>query len=169
MPRPIQGDFIAYQESYINCTRGNNIHEIIANHSANIDDFINALPEAKAEYKYAPEKWTVKDVLQHIIDAERIFVYRALTFARKDKSALPGFEENDYAANANTLLRSLQSLKDEFIATRKSTDIFLASLTDDETKQSGMANNNLITVNAIAFVILGHALHHINILQERYL
>lgn len=169
MPRPQQGDYNHFYQRYIDNVNGNNIQEVIANHSAAIDAFVHGLPETKAAYRYAPEKWTIKDVLQHMIDAERIFVYRALTFARKDGTPLPGFEENDYAANADTSLRSLQSLKDEFIATRKSTDIFLSTLTEEELKQEGSANNNPITVNAIAFIIIGHILHHKNVLEERYL
>jgi uncharacterized damage-inducible protein DinB len=169
MPRPQTGDYNNFYQRYIDYANGNNIQEMLANHSAAINDFVNGLPEEKAAYKYAPEKWTVKDVLQHMIDAERIFVYRALTFARKDATPLPGFEENDYAANADTSLRTLQSLKDEFIATRQSTDIFLSNLTDEELKQEGSANNNPITVNAIAFIVIGHILHHKKVLEERYL
>jgi uncharacterized damage-inducible protein DinB len=169
MPRPQKGDYNNFYQAYVDNAIGNDVQEVIANHSIAINDFVNSLPEAKAAYQYAPEKWTVKDVLQHMIDAERIFVYRALTFARKDGTPLPGFEENDYAANADTSVRSLQSLKDEFIATRNSTDIFLSNLTDEELKQEGSANNNPITVNAIAFIIIGHILHHKRVLEERYL
>ncbi len=169
MPRPQQGDYGNFYQRYIDYAIGSNINEAISFHSAAINDFINTLPEAKADYKYAPEKWTVKDVLQHLIDAERIFVYRALTFARKDKTALPGFEENDYAASVDSTLRTLQSLKDEFAATRKSTDIFLSTLTEEELIQIGSANNHFITVNAIAFIVIGHILHHKKVLEERYL
>jgi len=169
MARPQQGDYNNFYQSYIDFATGNNIKEAIANHSPIINDFVNTLPEEKADYKYAPEKWTLKDVVQHLIDAERIFVYRALTFARKDATPLPGFEENDYAANADTSLRTLQSLKDEFMATRKSTDIFLSNLTEEELGQTGSANTHSITVNAIAFIIIGHILHHKKVLKERYL
>ena len=108
-------------------------------------------------------------MLQHLIDAERIFVYRATRFARKDNQSLLGFEENDYAQNGNAVTRTLQSLKEELSALRKSTNLFLENLNDDQLAQNGAANNNLITVNAIAFIIFGHLLHHKNIIEERYL
>ncbi len=169
MARPQAGDYGVFYKTYIDKINGNHVKDAIANHSAAITDFVHALPADKADYKYAPEKWTVKDVLQHIIDAERIFVYRALTFARKDRTPLPGFEENEYAANTDTSIRTLQSLKDELIALRKSTDIFLESLTEEQLHETGMANNHSITVNALAFIIFGHILHHQQVLTERYL
>lgn len=169
MSRPTLNDFPAAFNNYINYVVGDTIQQAITNHSTTILNFVNNLDEAKADYKYAADKWTVKDVLQHLIDAERIFVYRALTFARKDAIDLPGYEENDYAANANTTVRTLQSLKDEFTFLRKSTDIFLLSLTEELLEQKGIANNNSITVKAIAFIIIGHNLHHKKVLEERYL
>ena len=111
----------------------------------------------------------MKDVIQHLIDAERIFAYRALRFARKDATNLPGFDENSFAANANAGSRSLQSLQEEFKAVRKSTDLLLLSFTEEQLQQKGMGNNNSITVNAIAFITFGHLLHHKEILEDRYL
>jgi hypothetical protein len=111
----------------------------------------------------------VKDVVQHLIDAERIFAYRALRFARKDTTPLSGFDENSFANNANTSERTLVSLKEEFIAVRKSTDLLLLSFTQEQLNQTGISNDHSITVNAICYIIFGHLLHHISILGERYL
>lgn len=169
MARPNENEYASFYKNYIALVVGNNLTEVVENHAKNIHQFISNIPEEKADFAYTKDKWTVKDLVQHIIDAERIFIYRATRFARKDKQDLLGFEENEYAANANTQNKSLQSLKDELLYLRKSTDIFLVNLDSEQLSESGKANNNTITVNAIGFIIFGHILHHINILQERYL
>jgi len=169
MQRPLENEYASFYKNYIALATGNNINDVIVNHNNTISKFYSNLPEEKADYAYAEGKWTIKDLLQHLIDAERIFVYRATRFARKDNQSLLGFEENDYAQNANAITRTLQSLKEELSALRKSTNLFLENLNDDQLAQNGAANNNLITVNAIAFIIFGHLLHHKNIIEERYL
>ena len=169
MTRPLENEYASFYKNYIALAIGNNVEEIIENHSNTLNYFYNSLPETKADYAYADGKWTIKDLLQHLIDAERVFVYRATRFARKDSQSLLGFDENDYARNANACNRTLQSLKDELSALRASTNLFLASLNDEQLSQKGAANNNHITVNAIAFIIFGHLLHHKNIMEERYL
>jgi len=169
MQRPLENEYASFYKNYIALATGNNINDVIVNHNRTISKFYSNLPEEKADYAYAEGKWTIKDLLQHLIDAERIFVYRATRFARKDNQSLLGFEENDYAQNANAITRTLQSLKEELSALRKSTNLFLENLNDDQLAQNGAANNNLITVNAIAFIIFGHLLHHKNIIEERYL
>ncbi|MFY7963810.1 MAG: DinB family protein [Chitinophagaceae bacterium] len=169
MPRPLENEYASFYKNYVALATGNNIDEVIANHSEKINEFYNNLPESKADYAYANGKWTIKDLLQHLIDAERVFVYRATRFARKDNQDLLGFEENDYAANANAGKRSLQGLKNELTALRSSTNLFLQSLDVEQLQQTGKANNHTISVNAIAFIVFGHLLHHKNIIQERYL
>lgn len=169
LQKPQQSEYPAYYHKYICLTNGNNIKELIHHHSYEIINFINALPNDKANYAYAPEKWTIKELLQHLIDTERIFIYRALRFARKDNQPLLGFEEDDYVKYSNTGSRTLENLKEEFIALRTSSDIFLASLSQEQLKQTGTANNQTITVNAIAFICFGHLIHHLNIIKERYL
>ncbi len=108
-------------------------------------------------------------MLQHIIDAERIFTYRALRIARHDKTPLPGFDEKEYAAADNADERSWENLLEEFQAVRKSTDLLLQSFTEDQLQQSGTTNNEPNTVEALSFLVYGHILHHMNILKERYL
>ena len=99
---------------------------------------------------------------------ERVFSYRAMCISRKDETSFPGFEENNYAKNASASNRKMASLKEEFIALRISTDLLLQSFSEEQLKQKGIASNNSITVNAIVYIIMGHLLHHKNILQERY-
>lgn len=170
MARPSIGDYASFYQAYIAKTEGcDSVTALIERYSNEINAFIISIPDEKAHYAYAENKWTVNDLLQHMIDAERIFTYRALTFARKDDKNLPGFDENEYAATANANGRTLQSLKEEFTAVRKSTDTFFVSLTEEQLQTQGKANNNPVTVNAIAFITFGHVLHHIQILKERYL
>jgi uncharacterized damage-inducible protein DinB len=169
MARPQPTDYAAYYNTYISKVQGDNVSEIISRYSDSLLRFYTSLPEAKADFAYAPGKWTVKELLLHIIDAERIFSYRALRFARKDQTPLPGFDENSYAPASNATQRSLQSLKDEFAAVRKATDILLGTFTEEQLSQKGTASDQPITVNSIAFIIFGHMIHHQQVLEERYL
>src|SRR5258706_14355142 len=137
MARPAQPDAPEFLHHYINCTKGISLSEVMTNHKEELKEFYNSLPDDKADYAYAPGKWTIKDLLQHLIDAERIFAYRTLRIARKDATPLAGFDENTYAENANTNSRSLQSLKDEFNAVRLSTDMLLQSFNEDQLSSTG--------------------------------
>jgi uncharacterized damage-inducible protein DinB len=169
MARPQIGDFNDYAKGYVNAAKGETVQDLIANHSADFLAFLNAIPEAKADFAYADGKWTVKQLLQHMIDTERIFAFRAVTFARKDTVTLSGFDENSYAEAAPANHRSLADLKLEFSLLRQSTDLFLQSLLDADLLQFGIASNHRITVNALAFIIFGHNQHHKKILIEKYL
>ncbi len=169
MARPKENESPAFYKNYISKVEGNSVEELIKNYSKDFDSFVQNLPTEKQDYAYAEGKWTVKDLLQHLIDAERVFVYRATRFSRKDKTDLPGFDENDYAKNADATHKNFQDLKDEIVALRKSTDLFLKNLSDEQLAETGTANGNEISVNAIAFITFGHFLHHKNILKERYL
>lgn len=169
MARPAPDESAPFYHNYINFAKGETVKEVIANHSEEIRNFYASLPDAKENYAYAEGKWTVKDLLQHIIDAERVFIYRALRFARKDATPLPGFDENSYASNSFAAERSFQSLKEEFSSMRNANDIMLSALNEEQLSQSGTSSNHYITVNALAYIIYGHLLHHKFILQERYL
>lgn len=123
----------------------------------------------KSCYAYAPGKWTLKELLQHVIDAERIFNYRALAIARKETTSLPGFEENDYALNSNANERSWNNLIHELKAVRTSSIILFDSFNEEVFGYLGIANNNSITVNAIGFITVGHIYHHKKVIEDRYL
>jgi uncharacterized damage-inducible protein DinB len=169
MPRPQPADYAAYYNTYISKVEGENVKDIIARYSYSLLQFYTSLPEDKADYAYAEGKWTVKELLLHIIDAERIFCYRALRIARKDQTPLPGFDENAYAPASKAAGRSLQSLKDEFTAVRKATDIMLSTFDEEQLSQKGTASNQPVTANAIGFIMFGHMIHHMQVLEERYL
>jgi uncharacterized damage-inducible protein DinB len=168
MARPQPNECAPYYQKYIALAQGNTINEIVSNHAFDLQEFYNNLPDDKADYAYGENKWTIKEVLQHLTDAERVFAYRALRICRNDETPLASFEENAYVENGFAAQRSLSSLKQEFNAVRAATDMFLLSLNDEQIKRLGTASNNPVSVNALAFIIYGHLLHHKNILQDRY-
>jgi hypothetical protein len=131
--------------------------------------FVQDLPMDKFDYRYAEGKWTIKDIIQHIIDAERIFAYRALRFARYDTTELPGFDENSYVDQALANKRSIMELLTELSAVRHATIFLFKSFTNEELLRIGVASNSPISVRALGFVIIGHQNHHQRIFQERYL
>ena len=131
--------------------------------------FVQDIPMDKFDYIYAEGKWTIKDILQHLIDAERIFCYRALRFARKDKTPLPGFEENGYAIVAEGSKRSIMELLTELAIVRQATLSLFKTFSDDILVLTGTASENQMSVRAIGFVIIGHQNHHQRIFEERYL
>ncbi|KIA99401.1 DinB family protein [Flavobacterium sp. AJR] len=131
--------------------------------------FVQNIPMDKFDYRYAEGKWTIKEIIQHIIDTERIFAYRALRFSRNDKTGLPSFDENDYVDNTNANARSIQDLLTELSAVRHSNLLFYKSLSEEQLKRIGTASNNQISVRALGFVIIGHQKHHQKVFQERYL
>ncbi|MGG7037046.1 MAG: DinB family protein [Flavobacterium sp.] len=131
--------------------------------------FIREIPGDKFDYRYAEGKWTVKDILQHLIDAERVFSYRALRFARSDEAELEAFEEDDYAVEANANSRSIQELLSEILAVRQSTITLFKSFKEEQLLRQGIAAEKLISVRALGFIIIGHQNHHMGIIAERYL
>lgn len=131
--------------------------------------FVQDIPMDKFDYRYATGKWTIKDIIQHIIDAERIFSYRALRFARNDKAELPGFEENEYVEEANGNQRSIMELLTELSSVRHATLLLFKSFNEEQLCRVGIASNNPMSVRAIGFVIIGHQNHHQKIFEERYL
>jgi hypothetical protein len=124
--------------------------------------------EARGGYRYAPEKWSVKELLGHLSDVERIFCYRALRFARKDATPLPGFDENAYAPAMEADRRKLSDLLEEWLDVRRATISFLRGLPSEAWTRRGIANGKEISVRALAYAIAGHARHHLEVLAERY-
>ncbi len=130
---------------------------------------LSSLSKEKLLFRYAQDKWTIKEVLLHIIDDERIYTYRALRFARDDSTELPGFEQDNYASSSNANKRSLASLINEYKAIRQATISFFESLEDVDFAKSGVADGKCATVRALLYHITGHEMRHINIIKERYL
>jgi uncharacterized damage-inducible protein DinB len=158
-----------FYTTYINALQEDNLQEALANNTRRFRKLLKQIPHKKINYAYAEGKWTIKELLQHIIDAERVFIYRALTFARRDPAPLPGFDENTWAITAKAPKRKWNELVDEFKALRNANELFLNSLDDDQLQQTGSANNSSISVAGLAFVCAGHVAHHMRIIRERYL
>ena len=135
------------------------------------DEFIEfgrGLSEAQGAYRYAEGKWSIKEVIQHVIDSERIFAYRALRFARNDKTEIPGFEQNDYVPESSADNRSIHGLMTEFTNVRASTVDLFTSFTSEMKQRTGVSNKVEMSVEALGYIISGHLKHHLNIIYERY-
>ncbi|TCK82733.1 DinB family protein [Albibacterium bauzanense] len=131
--------------------------------------FLASIPPEKAEYAYAEGKWTIKEVVGHVIDTERIMAYRALRFARNDTQSLPGYDEETFVQNAHFNDYSLEHYSEEFTLLRKSNLMLIESFNTNELLRSGLANDRLVSVRALVYVIAGHLAHHRSIIQDRYL
>jgi len=164
-------DIIASESflSYINLIKEDDPIVALEKNTKNFRKLLKRIPRKKINFSYAEGKWTLKEMLQHIIDAERVFVYRALSFSRKDSAALPGFDENEWAITSKAVKRKWDDLVDEFDFLRASTVFMFASLDEDQLLFTGTANGKPINAAALAFVCSGHVQHHMNILLERYL
>lgn len=131
--------------------------------------FVQNIPMDKFDYRYAEGKWTIKDIIQHLIDSERVFSYRAMRISRNDATPLPGYDENNFAENTNANARSIQDLLAELSAVRFSTIFLFKSLTEDQLMRIGTVSDNLVSVRALGFVIIGHQKHHQQVFEEKYL
>ena len=131
--------------------------------------FVQNIPMDKFDYRYAVGKWNIKEIIQHVIDTERIFAYRALRISRNDQTPLPGFDENEYVNNTEAANRSIQDLLTEFSAVRHSNLFLFKSFSEEQLKRIGTASNAAVSVRAIGFIMIGHQKHHQKIFNERYL
>lgn len=164
-PTNIPGYFKVYTDQVIE----NDLATAFTHQSEVMKALFPAITAEKAEFSYAPGKWTIKELVQHLVDAERIFSYRALCFARQERAVLPSFDENAYAANSLANRRPWQTLVDEFVGTRRSTLFLYDSFTPEMLASKGQAGNNILSVEEIGFITIGHFTHHHKILKERYL
>ncbi len=169
MPKPDLNRVPSFYHNYIAQVKQENLVDAFIAHQNEFSQLLETLPADKWDYKYAKDKWTIKELIQHVIDAERIFSYRALCFARNESASLPGFNENSYASVSQASNRYPNELLEELKAVQRSTALLFASFDEDQLEAAGTANNSSIYVNAIGFIVVGHALHHAKILKERYL
>jgi len=158
-----------FHHNYINLAKEEEIGKALKKNTEQFRKFLKKIPKKKIDYAYAEGKWTIREMFQHIIDAERVFVYRALSFSRLDATPLPGFDENTWAVHAGAAARNWNDMQEEFKLLRKSTEVFFASLTDAQLKFIGEANGSPLNGAALGFITPGHVAHHMNILKERYL
>jgi uncharacterized damage-inducible protein DinB len=167
MNRPQTSEYPVWGETYIKLVDGD-VLEILERQALDFSNFIVSLSDI-ADYAYAPGKWTIKELIGHLIDTERILIYRITSFARGEKQELPGFDEDDYVAHAHFNDRSLQSFAKEFELLRQANVYLIRSLTEKDLNASGTASGRRISVKAIVYIVAGHIMHHTAIIKERYL
>jgi DinB superfamily len=166
--RPGPGEYAPYYETYISKVKGSDIVSILEAQRLQMAHLFAARSERDGNFRYAPDKWTVKEVLGHVNDAERIFAYRALRIARGDQTPLPAFEQNDYVRGGNFAERALVDLAEEFELVRAASIALFKSLQKEAWQRRGVASKNEVSVRALAYIVAGHELHHRQILEERY-
>jgi hypothetical protein len=167
--RPQNDEYVPYYGKYISLVPDGDLVETLRTQIAETVSLLRSIPEDRASYRYAPGKWSIKEVVGHMADVERIMTYRALRIARADATPLPGFDENAYVPAANFEARSLTSLAHELEEVRRATIALFETLEPGAAARRGAANNNEISARALAYIIAGHERHHVGILRERYL
>lgn len=169
MSKPVTADYPEYFGKYIDKVKEDDLCTAFAEQSKIFPNLLHSISEEQSNHAYAQGKWTIKELVQHLVDAERIFNYRALSIARKETVSLPSFDENLYASNSNANVRTWSSIANEFLSLRASTNDLYESFTSEMLKQKGLANNNVISVLSLGFITIGHVYHHQKVLEEKYL
>lgn len=169
IPRPGPDEYAPSYATYVDAVPDGDLLRLLEDHAADVLELLRTFGETRGDERYAPGKWSVKEVIGHMADSERVFAYRALRFARADPTPLPGFEQNGYVEAAGFGRRTLADLAEEFADVRKATLKLLGSLDEVALDRSGEASGHPMSVRAIAWVIAGHERHHARILRERYL
>lgn len=166
---PAGDEFDSYYQGYIDLVKNKQLSLILRQQRAQMLELLDGLSEEQAEYRYAPEKWSIKEMLGHLIDTERVFVFRAMSIARGEKQSLPGFDQDEYVKTGNFDQRSLESLRREYETVRNASIAFFESLAPALWLETGMANEVNVSVRAIGYIVPGHEAHHLRVLEERYL
>src|SRR6185295_18560052 len=168
--KPIEGEYPPYAIVYISLLPDDDlVLQHLENHFKIVHSLVNSLSEKTLLSRYDINKWTLKELLVHMMDDERIYSYRALRFARNDKTILPGFEQDDYVANSNANERTVESILEEYESVRRSTITLFKNMSDETLLRTGIANNNKVSVRALVYHIAGNELHHLKIIREKYL
>ncbi|MFL5602508.1 MAG: DinB family protein [Gemmatimonadaceae bacterium] len=167
--KPAKSEFLPYYERYIALVPDGDVVSTLASQIKETLILLRGLPASVSTYRYASDKWTVNELVGHVIDSERIFAGRALRFARNDPAPIPGFEQDDYVRNSSFNAYSLGDLAAELEAVRQSTVFLFRHMDEQAWTRRGIANNAEVSVRALAYIIAGHELHHREILRTRYL
>lgn len=168
MKKPSEGDYAPYYANYIKNVPDDAL-KAFENQLDTTNAFFKSIPNDKIDFRYAEGKWSIKEVVGHLIDNERVMAYRALAIARNEKQSLPGYDEKDYMRESNYSIRNYSDLVEELKKVRESNILMFKSFSEEVLDRRGVANNSEVTVRAILFIITGHTIHHINITRERYL
>jgi len=169
MPRPDLQRVPEWYHVYINQVQGNDLLTAMQEQTSSFVKFLKKIPVEKRGYRYAKGKWTIQEMLLHILDAERVFSYRAMCFARKEAHPLPSFDENEYADNSKAAKRNWDSLIEEWSLLRKSNEIMFRTFDKAQLDSAGIASGKPVYVLAIGFIMVGHINHHVRVVKERYL
>ena len=169
MTKPQPEEYAPFYKRYVDLIGDLDVLETLQSNQSKTHGFFLSLPAEKAGFAYAEGKWTIKEVLGHLIDTERIMSYRLLRFSRADHHPLAGFNENFFSSRSNYKTRTLASLADEFCLLRKANFYLYQNLSPEQLKRKGMASNAMVSVKALLYIIAGHELHHLGIIRERYL
>jgi len=169
MHKPTPNEYPSYYNRYISLVPDDDILICLDRQKQEMSEFLNGIGEEAANYRYTPEKWSIKEVVGHIIDVERIFIYRALRFARNDKTPLPEFDQDDYVIQAEFDKRTLIDLADEFRMVRESSYSLFTSFDPDVFAREGTASGFKFTVRAVPFIVAGHELHHRQVIKTKYM
>jgi hypothetical protein len=167
--KPLLDDAPLYFHYYINLVSETDLTSALQESEKTTVGLFHSMQETQANLRYAPEKWSVKEVLQHVIDSERIFAYRALRFSRRDATPLSGFDENHFVPNANTHQRSLENVLEEYCIVRKASIVLYQYMNDEMLNFKAQANGVENTARATGWMIVGHNLHHLKVIKEKYL
>ncbi|HEX6100898.1 MAG TPA: DinB family protein [Thermoanaerobaculia bacterium] len=168
MTRPTTSDYAPAHAAYVGLVHEDDILSAMEQQSSSMQKFLASLTDARADHRYAEGKWSVKEVIGHIADAERVIAYRALAIARGETQPLPGFDENAYVANANFDDWKLGDLAEHYALVRRANIVFFKNLHPEAWERRGTANNAPVSVHGLAYVIVGHERHHLGVLRERY-
>ena len=166
--QPEASEYAPYYARYVSLVPGGNILRVLEKQAGDLQEVLSAIPEDRAGFRYAAEKWSIREVLGHVIDVERVFGYRALSFARGEKAPLPPFDENEYARQSGHDAIPLADLLQEFESVRAATVLLLRHLSAESWLRVGVASGKAVSVRALAFIMGGHVEHHLTILHERY-
>jgi hypothetical protein len=167
--RPASSEYASYYERYTSLVPEGDIVSILEQQLEATLQLLRSIDESRAGFRYAPDKWSIKQLLGHVIDSERVFTYRALRFARNDKNPLSGFDQDDFIKGGNFDEQNFTDLIDEFEHVRKSTIHLFKPLSNEAWLRTGTANDDEVSVRALAFIIAGHLVHHVGVLKSRYL
>ncbi|MEV5029861.1 DinB family protein [Paenibacillus sp. LPE1-1-1.1] len=167
--RPSIEEYFPYHEQYIGLVGEGDVTALLAEQLASTTELLSDIPEAQADYRYAEGKWTLKEVIGHISDNERVMAYRLLRAARGDRTPLAGYDQDEFMRGASFQSWSLAQIIEDYISVRKSTLALLRGLTDEAWLRIGVSNGGDVSVRAIAYIIAGHELHHLKIIHEKYL
>lgn len=166
---PAPSEYAPYYQKYVSLVPAGDVVETLRRQSADTLALLGAISEERAGTRYEPGKWSVKELVGHLLDSERVFTYRALRFARGDRTPLPGFDQDPYVRAGNFDARTLADLAAEFEQVRAATVSLLRSLDEEAWGRRGTANDNEVSVRALAYIVAGHEAHHVNILRTKYL